>query len=64
MKEYQEILNWADSLTECGKYGEVGAQMIGTIKEKLREAYRQGRKDESAAVQARRSNPVRRVRGR
>ena len=64
MKKYHAILDWADSLTECGKYSEVGVQMIATIKEKISEAYRQGRKDERATVQTRRSNPVRRVRGR
>ena len=64
MRTYQEILEWADTLYECGLPGEVGTGMVKTLKETIREAYRQGREDQRKGLPARRNVPRGSLRGR
>lgn len=64
MKGYLKLYEWADSLTECGQFEEVGAGMIFKLRKVIREAYKNGFAD--AKISKKESNVQTRtgVRGR
>ena len=64
MKSYLKFYEWAESLTECGPMNEVGAGMIDLIKEKIREAYKNGFSDGQKKVKPAKVSTSRNISGR
>ena len=64
MRSYITLYQWADSLSECGQMNEVGAGMIEVIKEKIREAYKNGFADSQKGITPKKVRTHRGVRGR